>query len=267
MKSGDRPRNARQYVERLAAAGRYSFTPREAQTTLGVSAAAAMLALNRLSKQGLVALPTRGFYVIVPPEYRSLGCLPAEQFIPSLMQQLKLPYYVGLLSAAEFHGAAHLRPQALQVFLEKTRRPIACGKVGAVFMVRKRLREVPVQTINTPRGALVISTPEATALDLVGYERQTGGLNLVATVLSELAEKIDPQKLAQAAAAAPVTWAQRLGYLLERVGARDKTAELKSYVQARAQESTLLVPGAPHKTAKRSATWKLFVNVHVKTAS
>ena len=43
----------------------------------------------------------------------------------------------------------------------------------------------------------------------------TSGLSQIATVLSELAEKIDPAKLAVTAAAAPVPWAQRLGYLLD----------------------------------------------------
>jgi hypothetical protein len=45
-----------------------------ARRALNVSADAVKLALNRLSKQGLIAQPARGFYVIIPPEYRSLGC-------------------------------------------------------------------------------------------------------------------------------------------------------------------------------------------------
>lgn len=44
-----------------------------------------------------------------------------------------------------------------------------------------------------------VSTPEATALDLIGYQYHAGGLDQVATVLSELAERIDPEKLAAAA--------------------------------------------------------------------
>ena len=199
-----------------------------------------MLALNRLAKQGLIASPARGFYAIVPPEYRALGCLPAEQFVPDLMQRLRRRYYVSLLSAAEFHGAAHQRPQALQVFLESQRRPIACGRVRVTFLVRKRLGEVPVQTVNTPRGGVIVSTPEATALDLVGYEQQAGGLNLVATVLSELAERIDAQKLAAAAKAAPIVWAQRVGHLLQHLGAGDKTGPLQEHVGANAQKATPL---------------------------
>jgi predicted transcriptional regulator of viral defense system len=263
MKSGSASMNARGYLNSLAAAGRHHFSSGEARVALGVSGDAAKLALNRLAKQNLVASPSRGFYVIVPPEYRSLGCLPADQFIPALMKRLNLPYYAGLLTAAQYHGAAHQRPQEFQVFLEKKRLPIACGMVRVAFMVRKRVADVPVQSFNTPRGTLAVSTPEATALDLVGYERNAGGLDQVATVLSELAERIDPQKLAAAAAAAPVAWAQRLGYLLEHVEAGGKAAALKDYVRHHAKESTALMPGAPRARARRDDGWKLYVNTDV----
>jgi predicted transcriptional regulator of viral defense system len=265
MKVSQSRLKARQYVEHLTAAGRYSFSGAEARAALGVSAKAAVLALNRLGKQGVLASPGKGFYVVVPPEYRVLGCLPAEQFIPALMKRLNLSYYVSLLSAAEYHGAAHQRPQAMQVFLEGKRRPIVCGRVRVNFMVRKRLRAVPVQTVNTPRGGLLISTPEATALDLVGYERQTGGLNLVATVLSELAERIDPVKLVSAAEAAPIVWAQRLGYLLQHVGVGARTSALEEYVRAHAQKATPLAPGRASSDSPRDARWKVFVNTTIET--
>src|SRR5262245_16439785 len=115
---------AREFIDSLAASGRYHFSSEEARHAMGVSADAAKLALSRLARQKLVASPARGFYVIVPPEYRSLGCLPAEQFIPALMQRQKLPYYAGLLTAAQYHGAAHQRPQEFQVVIEGSRRPI-----------------------------------------------------------------------------------------------------------------------------------------------
>jgi hypothetical protein len=70
-------------------------------------------------------------------------------------------------------------------------------------------------------------------------------------VLSELAERIDPEKLAAAAATAAVPWAQRLGYLLERVGAGEKVAALKEYVRARAHESAPLLPNAPKQNSTR----------------
>src|ERR1700688_916874 len=148
--------HARDYLARLAASGRYHFGSGEAQKELGVSPAAAKLALHRLSKQGLIASPARGFYVIVPPEYRSLGCLPADQFIPALMKRLGLRYYAGLLSAAEYHGAAHQRPQEFQVFLARNRRPVRCRMVRVAFIARKDIEDVPVQSLNTPRGTVLV---------------------------------------------------------------------------------------------------------------
>lgn len=264
METESRHLNAKEYVVSLAARGRYHFVSQEVQSALDVSAAAAKLSLNRLAKQKVIASPSRGFYVIVPPEYQSLGCLPADQFIPALMERLDLPYYAGLLSAAQYHGAAHHRPQEFQVFLAKSRRPIKCGAVRATFMVRKRLKEVPVQSLNTPRGTILVSTPEATAVDLVGYQFRAGGLDQVATVLAELAEQIDPDKLVAAARFAPVPWAQRLGYLLDQVNAGEKTAPLQAYVRKHARESTPLLPSAPHEPSRRDKTWKLYINADVE---
>lgn len=260
----DRRQSARQYVNALAASGWHHFTSREARCALGVSAAATRLALNRLAKQGAIASPARGFYVIVPPEYRSLGCLPADQFIAALMKHLALPYYVGLLSAAQYHGAAHYRPQEFEVFLVKNRRPIRCGAVRVAFIARKRLSDVPTQRINTLRGTLRVSSPEATALDLVGYAHRAGGLSQVASILIELAERIDPEKLADVARTAPVPWAQRLGYLLENVGHGSKVPALKEYVRKHTNKAVLLLPKAPRGRSRYSKGWRLYVNADVK---
>jgi predicted transcriptional regulator of viral defense system len=169
-----------------------------------------------------------------------------------------------LLSAAQYHGAAHQRPQEFQVFLSKNRRPVRCGAVRVAFMARKRLEDVPLQSFNTPRGTLLVSTPEATALDLVGYANHAGGVNQVAAVLSELAERIDPEKLAKAAETAPVAWAQRLGYLIEHLGFAAKVAPLKDYVRKHARQSTALLPKTPHRRARRNQGWKLYVNARVE---
>jgi len=256
--------NIRTFVSGLAAGGRYCFASSEARAALGVSPAAVKLALNRLAKQGGIASPARGFYVIVPPEYKSLGCLPADQFIPALMESLGQTYYAGLLSAAQYHGAAHHRPQEFQVFLARNRRPVECGRVRAAFLARTRIADIPVQSFNTPRGTILVSTPEATALDLVGYQHRASGLDQVATILAELAERIDPGKLATAAQTAPLPWAQRLGYLLEHIGEGDKASALKIYVREHARLAATLAPAAPHAEARREPDWNLYVNADVE---
>ncbi len=264
MRMEGRHGTARQYVEGMARSGRYFFSSADAREALGVSAEAAKVALHRLSQQGLVSSPARGYYVVVPPEYHALGCLPAEQFIPSLMERVGLRYYAGLLTAAQYHGAAHQRPQEFQVCLERARRPLACSRVRVAFLVRKRLRDVPVQSVNTPRGTLLISTPEATALDLVGYPHRAGGLNQVATVLGELTERLDAEKLVAVADTAPPAWSQRLGYVLERVDAAEKAAPLKAWVQVHAHKSAVLTAGAEASSGVRDKGWRLVVNASVE---
>lgn len=265
MESGIGPPKARQFIEGLLASSRYSFTTAEARAALALSPPALKVALHRLTRRQAIVSPQRGFYVIVPPEYRSLGCLPPDQFLPSLMKALEVPYYAGLLTAAQYYGAAHQRPQEFQVLVERARRRITCGRVRVAFMVRKKLRLVATQSFNTPRGVLAVSSPEATAIDLVGYHDRVGGLNQVATVLSELAERIDPAKLVAAASTAPVPWAQRLGFLLDRVGAADKSVRLKEWVHDHAHDSAVLQPKASRRKALRNDDWKLFVNADVES--
>jgi predicted transcriptional regulator of viral defense system len=251
---------AKDLIETLASKGRYSFTSEEARAALKVSSDASKLALNRLARQGQITSPARGFYVIVPPEYRSLGCLPAEQFIPDLMKNKGLPYYAGLLTAAQMYGAAHQRPQEFQVFTQTNRRPIRCGRVRVKFIAKKNIDEVEVRKFNTSRGELKASTPEATAIDLAGYPQHAGGLDQVATVLSELAVEMDATVLVKAAATAPITWVQRLGYMLELVEAEHIAEGIKEYVGQHAREYTLLVPTDKIDAGERLQDWKLIVN-------
>jgi predicted transcriptional regulator of viral defense system len=263
-KHGTKVSKAREYITNLAANGRYQFAAEEMRVALGVSADAVKLALHRLAKRGEVASPARGFYIIVPPEYKRLESLPADQFVPALMEWRKIKYYAGLLSAAQYHGAAHHRPQEFQVVVEKNHRPIECGAVRVRFIARKRVGTVPVQSFNTPRGTIAVSTVEATAVDLAGYPHQAGGFDQVATVLLELAEKIDPKRLVAAARTAPLPWAQRLGYLLELVDATARASLLKAYVQKNARDWTLLVPSARRARARRADDWLLCVNADVE---
>ncbi len=264
MKNTTRRPNIRNFVSGLAAGGHYFFASHEARSAIGVSPAAAKLALNRLARQGSIVSPTRGYYVILPPEYQSLGCLPADQFIPALMKNLGQAYYAGLLSAAQYHGAAHHRPQEFQVFLAKNRRPIQYGSVRVASMARKRIADVAVQAFNTPRGPILVSIPEATAIDLVGYQHRVGGLDQVATILSELVEKINPGMLAVAAATAPILWTQRLGYLLEQIGADQKASALGVYVQKHARLAAMLLPAMPRADSRRDDRWNLYLNAEVE---
>ena len=256
---------ARRYIEELASRGRHHFTAGEALAALATGPSAARAQLRRLKEQSLIAEPVRGFLVIVPPEYRHLGCLPAEQFVPQLMAIAAEPYYLALLSAAQRHGAAHQRPQAVQVMVRKNREPIECGEVRVQFVARHDLERTPVVELNTPRGRLRVSSPEATAVELVGYADQCGGLDNVASVLSELVESLNAPKLLNAARLCPVVWSQRLGYLLEMTNHTELASVLADHVRTQGATLAPLVRAKPMTGAPRAERWKLAVNASVES--
>jgi predicted transcriptional regulator of viral defense system len=259
--------NLIQYIDGLQAKGSFCFSGVEAVAALESSPVAVRAALRRQRQKGELAMPVRGFYVIVPPEYRQIRCLPANQFIPSLMEYLNEPYYVGILSAGEYYGAAHQRPQAFQVIVEHSRPGILCGSVRVDFIKRKNVAHMPTRDFKTPRGYLKVSTPEVTAFDLIGYSHHAGGLDNVVTVLTELAESIDSEKLVAIAGLSPITWVQRLGYLLEKIndeGVAKRLAEvLASYVAERKPVPAPLAPSQPHRGVRQVSRWRLLPNERV----
>jgi hypothetical protein len=63
---------------------------------------------------------------------------------------------------------------------------------------------------------------------------------------------------------APLPWAQRLGYLVELVGAADLATPLKHYLRDRLRDFAPLVPSMPSEGASRSADWRLRINADVE---
>lgn len=255
---------AGRFVEELLGQGRFTFTREEAERRLRRSRAAAYMALHRLVKAGWLVMPRSGFYVIVDPQHRSVGTLPPEWFIQDLMKHMGRPYYVGLLSAAQFHGAAHHRPQEFQVVIpERTVRPIRAGNVQIRFYGKGAFDRSQIQDAKTPTGLMKVATPETTAWDLVRYFKAAGGLENVVTVLSELAEKLDAKRLRDAVKRhGEVIVAQRLGYLLDRVGRRTLTKSLADWITDAPLRP--LDPGAPVDGASESRKWHLLVNAELE---
>lgn len=251
-------------LDDLMAQGRSCFSFEELLQTSSLSPPALKAALYRLRKKAVVAMPHRGFYVIVPPEHRSKGSLPPQEFIPELMAHLGEVYYAGLLTAAEYHGAAHHRPQVFQVVVAKARRPIRCGVIRVQFMYRKNAALIPTEPRNTPSGILKISTAEATALDLVGYPEQAAGLDNVATILAELGEILRVDRLIDVAALSPTSWLQRLGYLLNIAGELEKAEMIAGYIKEKGAVPTPLAPKISIKGSRLDSRWQVFVNTDVE---
>lgn len=253
------------YLEYLQAHGRYSFTLEDAVSALKRTKQAVRLALLRQKQKANVAEPRRGLFLIVPPQYRHLRCLPPDQCIRQIMEYLKLPYYVCLLSSAQMYGATHHQPQVFQVMTNKNIRNIHCGKTRIEFIKRKNLVNMPTKEFKTPRGMIVVATPEATALDLVHYHKQAGGMGNVINVLAELVENITPQQLKQVLSKShSLSDLQRLGYLFDFLGFNTLTHVIEKYLESYRIRPCPLLEQESVIDAELNTKWKILINTELE---
>jgi len=248
-------------VDALQGRGRYSFTRDEVAGAVGRSPSGLDQALWRLRGQGRLVSPRRGFYVIVPAEYRKAGAPPATWFIDDLMRYLEQPYYVALLSAAALYGAAHQQPMLFQVMTDRPTRPVRAGRVRIVFHMSRHVEQAPITTMQTETGYIPVSTPEVTALDLVRFRAASGHLSTVATVLSELAEGLDASRLGGACKPYATPVIQRLGFLLDKLGQTVLNGALAEELAGRRLRPVELVPGVRGRTRRTDPTWRVIADV------
>jgi len=250
-----------EWVDGLERSGRYSFTVEEVRQALAREAPTLIKALQRLCRKHRLVRARRGFYVLVPLAYAAAGCVPAEWFLADLMKVLGSPYYVGCLSAAMRHGAAHQRPQELQVVVPDYLRGVDSPVLRIRFLRFSGMAAALTQPHRVQTGDIPVATPEWTAIDLIRFQKHYGSLDAAATVLTELAESLDADKLAAAARREPCNAClQRLGWMLTFLGFQKLTAPLAKEVQKRKPVYVPLNSSVKRRSGPRDAAWAIIVN-------
>lgn len=254
------------YVEELASSGRTCFTREDAVEVLGVSHGAFLDAAARLRKRGHIIAPRRGFYVIIPIRYLKWGAPPPSWYIDAMMKDAERPYYVALLKAAELHGAAHQAVMEFQVVTDRQWKPIRAGRSKFAFYFRKDIERVgqSVEQRKTDTGSMRVSSPALTALDLIRYPHASGGVNHAASVLNELAVKIDPMQLDTLTPKFERSVVQRLGYVLDHLGHDETASGLEKHIRNGNVPWVELDPGEANAVTsfgerERNARWHIIV--------
>ena len=256
------------YMSGLLSVGRVVFTGSEAVHALEVERGAFLDAAERLQKRKSLLNPRQDFYVVVPPQFASWGAPPPPWYIDALMRHIDEAYYVGLLKAAELHGATHQAVMEFQVITARRLPKIRAGRNLIAFYYRKDMDAVAagVENRKTDTGAMRISGPALTALDLLRYPRAAGGLDNVATVLSDLAEKIDGTQLAALSRAAERPVVQRLGHLLDQLGQNARAEAMHAALMTRGpfrwtelDQAEARDPDFARSVQKRDERWQILV--------
>ncbi len=257
------------WVENLASKGRHSFSLNEVRNAFANDTEAAIkLKLTRSARKKKIISIHKGYYLIITSQYASRGVLPPALFIDGLMNFLERPYYVGLLNAAAFHGAAHQQPQEYFVVTNfpALRSTIKKG-IKINYISKKEVPELYLEKRKTETGSITISNPVLTAIDLVQFDKRVGGLDRAATVLNELAEAIKPEQITERLLReAPVAAIQRLGFLLEVVLKKDIGKHLYK-VSQKAGLDFFRIPlktSAVKKGYLSDERWKVIVNTEIE---
>ena len=217
---------AEAFIDARTALGRVAFSLADLTKETGLSEIAAKRQLSRLHDKVVRVSPRQPFFLIVGPEHRAMGAPPAIWWLQDYFTWLGRPYYLALQSAASAFGS---NPQALQVTQVMTDRPCRAIKLGRIqvrFFVKRGIGRTPTQQLARAVSPLCISTPEATAFDLIRYATSIGGIERAAETIGPLLPVLRARELKRVLEAEnEPAIAQRLGFVIE-VGGAKKLAQV-----------------------------------------
>jgi hypothetical protein len=212
---------AEAFCDARLALGRVTLELSELVKASGLSALAAKRQLSRLRGKVVRISPRQPFYLIVSPEYRIIGAPPPSWWLQDYFRWLGQPYYLALQSAASTLGSNPQALQVTQVMTDRPLRPIKVGRTQLRFFVKRNINRTPTQQSDGAVAPLVISTPEATAFDLIRYASSIGGIERAAETLRPLLPLLSVRELTRVLSAEnECSVAQRLGFVIEACGSK-----------------------------------------------
>lgn len=251
--------------------GDLTFSYKEVEKSFpAITSQAVKNALVRLVKKTAIMSVWKGFYSIIPVGYALRGTVPPELYIDYLMKYLNRHYYVSLLNAAVFYGAAHQQPQDFSVINSYPPLRNTIKKENRIIFsaTRKIIPQNWLKSFRTEYGDIKVSSPELTTADLITFQKEVGGLNRACTVIYELAENLNFEILDKSYFDfVPTSTIQRLGYLLENeLG----YAELANILFKKTEEFNCIFQKIPLKTGKSvencetNSRWKILINEQIE---
>jgi len=210
-----------EFIDERLAGGRVAFSLNALVEQTGLSVTAARKQLLRLGSRVVRVSPRQQFFLIVGPEHRAMGAPPPAWWLGDYFGWLGRPYYLALQSAAETYGSSPQALQVTQVITDLPRREITAGRIRVRFFVKRSVEKTPTQPLVNAFAPIRVSTPVATAFDMIRYAPRLGGVERAVETLAPLLPLIRVPDLKQVLEAEDETaTAQRLGYVLDTAGKR-----------------------------------------------
>jgi predicted transcriptional regulator of viral defense system len=246
----------------------YAFTWEELKSNSSKTDIALINELSRLTKKGEIVNLRQGFYLILPPRYRSYRKVPLELYAEKLFKYLNKPYYIGLYSAAAFYGASHQQVQKDYLITQIPN--IRSIKKGVIYLDVFANSSWPSKNIlqkKSDAGYFKVSSPALTAIDLIHFQSKLGGINRMLAIIEELIEEIKLDDIKDLLTWYPHTSSiQRLGFLLSELQADPSIVTLLSeYLKGKKYYPVLLSPEKNRRPGSTENIWKVDVNIEMES--
>jgi predicted transcriptional regulator of viral defense system len=246
----------------------YSFSKNELHLISKKEKSKLTTDLSYLVKKGEIISLRKGFYLIIPPRYSKFGKLPLELYVGKLFKFMDRPYYVGLYSAAKFHGASHQQIQREYIITVKpTVLDIKKEGNDIHFFTTSKWPSKNIIEKKSDAGIFKISSPALTAVDLIHHQNKLGGINRMLAILEELSEEITKNDIEEL-----LTWypykstLQRFGFLLEELQVEEILLKpIIKHLKKSKYFPVLLSPKSKQKAGAVNNDWKVAINIKLES--
>ena len=256
------------YIKQLQSFEEYAFSWEELLNNCNKTETSLKRELSRLVEKKEIINLRKGFYLIIPPRYSKQGQLPIQLYIDKLFKQLNKKYYLGLYSAAKFHGASHQQIQGSFIITDTpSLSNIKKKLINIRFLTRSNWSNKNIIEKKSDAGIFKISSPVLTIVDLIHYQSKLGGLNRMLAIIEELSEKIDQNDLTELLSWYPnKSTLQRLGFLLEKIQSnRSLSNIIMKYFKSKKIFPVLLNSNARQKAGAVDNKWKVDINIKLES--
>jgi predicted transcriptional regulator of viral defense system len=256
-----------EYIKRLLSVEEYSFSVEEIRSRLGKTETSIKRELDRLTEKGEIVNLRKGFYLIITPRYSFAQKLPIQLYSEKLFKFLGRNYYVGLFSAARFHGASHQQAQRDYLITEKPKfNDISKKALDIRFFTTSNWSDKNIQLKKPDAGIFKVSSPALTIVDLIHHQTKLGGINRMLATIEELTEELNQSDLIDLLSWYPnKSTLQRFGFLLEELGVGDELQEMIYSVLVTKNFFPVLLSPKKEKPGAVDNKWKVDVNVKLES--
>ena len=256
------------YIRQLQSFEEYSFSIEEAIQNSSKDAVAVKREISRLTEKREILNLRKGFCLIIPPRYASSEKLPIQLYAEKLFNYLNRRYYIGLHSAAKFHGAGHQQSQRDYLIIETPKlNTIKKKSFDIQFFATGNWPKKNLESKKSDAGIYKVSSPALTFIDLIHHHTKIGGLNRMLASLEELTEEINEGDIKEL-----TSWynhkstLQRAGFLLEElIGEHAFTDIIYAKLNQQPYYPILLSPKKNQKPGSANNRWKIDVNLKLES--